>query len=73
MFLYPGRVPTPVELGVLQMRNELLQAIADQSAWMWIVGTVEHQHWAGDGPEGGGIQAGFLKADHVAPALGVTL
>ena len=73
MFLYPGRVPTPVELSVLQMGDVLLQTIANQSAGMWIVGTVEHQHRAGDGLEGGRIDAGVLKTDHVAPSLGVTL
>jgi hypothetical protein len=73
VFLYPGCVPTPAELGVLQMRNELLQAISDQSAGMRIVGTVEHQHRAGDSREGSGIHAGFLKANHVTPAFGVAL
>jgi hypothetical protein len=55
------------------MRNELLETISDEFAGVWIVATVEHQHRAGDGREGGRVHAGFLKANHVAPGFGVTL
>jgi hypothetical protein len=41
VLLDPRRVPAAIELDVLEVRDELFQAIADQIAGMWIVGSID--------------------------------